>query len=315
MLEGPAHQSALVIKRGANFFLWWSEPTGLGRIIACLNLDIVGPLTAETLVRWIKLIAQPGPNLRFKHTRLEYLDDDPRHGSLISGAAVSNDEKLSKGDYECFLDGPEQSVHIDSFSVATYDRSLGALKRQAEEEIAEYQDPQSQDLTLYNVLPELLQEAERKNKSTCVFSGCSRVQPQWIFPPPAMGHTSSIMTESPVLWDLDAFKGYHNTFAIRPDLYDLWLENAFSVDVDDNYRIRTFTQAAVSALTGMPTHLASPDLDRNAEFFKEHFRWTLTTHVLGGDIDDDSSDSMDGPVNFEECLDAEDYADEDEDDL
>ncbi|KAI0731106.1 hypothetical protein C8Q76DRAFT_349924 [Earliella scabrosa] len=72
---------------------------------------------------------------------------------------------------------------------------------------------------------------------------------------------------------------------MRDDLYKLWHENAFSVDVDDNYRIRTFTQAAVDA--GLPAYVSPPTHAQTLEFLKEHFRWSLTAQLVGGDITKD----------------------------
>ncbi|OJT06515.1 hypothetical protein TRAPUB_2592 [Trametes pubescens] len=72
-----------------------------------------------------------------------------------------------------------------------------------------------------------------------------------------------------------------NVLPMRDDVYELWLGNVFSVDVDDDYRIRIFDRAAADM--GLPDKLVNSD-KRWDIFFREHMRYTITVRFFGGEL-------------------------------
>lgn len=95
-----------------------------------------------------------------------------------------------------------------------------------------------------------------------------------------------------------------NVLPMCEAVHKLWFENAFSVDVEvsmpmffqvdtdslapfqDDYRIRTFTQAAVE-IDLLERLIATPeDLALSEKFLREHFFHTTLVRVRNGDIHD-----------------------------
>ncbi|KAF8514145.1 hypothetical protein JB92DRAFT_3115792 [Gautieria morchelliformis] len=88
--------------------------------------------------------------------------------------------------------------------------------------------------------------------------------------------------------DYTPFLNASNACIMRRDLLSLFHANAFSIDVDDNFRIVVFRD--MGSVT-VPSHIpkshdpacAGPD-DR---FLREHFRWSLLVNLFGGDISEE----------------------------
>ncbi|EIW54349.1 uncharacterized protein TRAVEDRAFT_23447 [Trametes versicolor FP-101664 SS1] len=75
-----------------------------------------------------------------------------------------------------------------------------------------------------------------------------------------------------------------NVLPMRDAVHELWFANEFSVDVDDEYRIYTFTEAATKA--GLPERLSLPAEAVSSHFYdiylREHMLHTLLLRVNGG---------------------------------
>nr|VWO99642.1 Non-canonical non-ribosomal peptide synthetase FUB8 (EC (Fusaric acid biosynthesis protein 8) [Ganoderma boninense] len=73
---------------------------------------------------------------------------------------------------------------------------------------------------------------------------------------------------------------------MRKDLYELFIENAFGVDVDNDFKIRIFDPSASNI--GLPDRLEILDVDKHTKYFLEgHFLWCLNARFHGGSIEDD----------------------------
>nr|VWO97731.1 Non-specific serine/threonine protein kinase (EC [Ganoderma boninense] len=71
-----------------------------------------------------------------------------------------------------------------------------------------------------------------------------------------------------------------NLISMRKDLYELFIENAFGVDVDDNFKIRVFDPSASNI--GLPDRLEILDVDEHTKYFLEgHFLWCLNARFHG----------------------------------
>ncbi|TFY52292.1 hypothetical protein EVJ58_g10101 [Rhodofomes roseus] len=92
----------------------------------------------------------------------------------------------------------------------------------------------------------------------------------------------------PSLISEEDLKETSNLLPMRSDIHELWDSNSFSVDVDDEYRIRIFNQDALKA--ELPPRLKTVPTDKymNA-YLRIHFRQTLIVGLLGGDISYDHS--------------------------
>jgi len=110
---------------------------------------------------------------------------------------------------------------------------------------------------------------------------------------------------SPRTLDSSVFGPYisvSNMGLMRKDLITLFHDNAFGIDVDvrpmcllltrcpfspqDNYRVVVFRDLQSVSL---PSHLARAPVyaGPDDQFLREHFRWCLKVHLLGGDIMED----------------------------
>ncbi|TFY68457.1 hypothetical protein EVJ58_g1009 [Rhodofomes roseus] len=129
----------------------------------------------------------------------------------------------------------------------------------------------------------LYREASKCDGGECAFTGPRIGNVHWIFPPSLISTMTTPAAERLfVLLEAD-FQESHNLLNMEDDIYQLWHQNAFSVDVDDDYRIRIFDKKAMNA--GLPSHLKHiPAGGASDLYFHEHFRHTLTLHLCGGDM-------------------------------
>ncbi|KAL1938468.1 hypothetical protein VTO73DRAFT_11491 [Trametes versicolor] len=70
---------------------------------------------------------------------------------------------------------------------------------------------------------------------------------------------------------------------MRADVHRLWLANAISVDVDDGYRIIVFDKTAQAVQFSATLKFDEEDCLRD-DCFREHFRYTLAIHLVGGHL-------------------------------
>ncbi|KAF7374618.1 hypothetical protein MSAN_00346400 [Mycena sanguinolenta] len=133
-----------------------------------------------------------------------------------------------------------------------------------------------------NLMPDaLIDSAIQRDNGVCCITGRADgpTSTIWVFPPMlAMFAIDEI--------DFDKYRTLDNIITINSELVDAFNQNAFTVDVDDDYRIIQFDNIAGWTL---PPRLAI--MTATYEFWRENFKWSLSTYFPGTDVRDDYPDT------------------------
>ncbi|KAH9834614.1 uncharacterized protein C8Q71DRAFT_150500 [Rhodofomes roseus] len=216
---------------------------------------------------------------------------------------------LIPGNYGCYyLPGKELQDVCSRSLLHSFRTTMSMDARKKRYENAERQTAAATGCLKRYIIPdELLAEASSRDADgNCVFMGYTDKNSQytakfdWIFPP----GMARFRTHGPQLLTTEEFSSSQNLMMARTDIYRLWHSNAFSVDVDDDYRICVFDKSAINQ--GLPSRI-DPVLNSAAErFLREHFRFTLSVSWGGGDANEEHAVpgqavvSNDAPSNGEE---------------
>ncbi|EIW54341.1 uncharacterized protein TRAVEDRAFT_52050 [Trametes versicolor FP-101664 SS1] len=260
----PAHLSEKARIRDANVFFWWTSHSNTA-LLACLNAEVT-PVTVQTVLRWMALGAQWSREMVIKKVRLRQLGPFlyqalPRSEHPLDRSVVIEPQEI----YGFFH--PDPKVYLHSLPLyGLYYRETLKAGIQAQEEIETSTPVPQWFLDMY--FPNFASAISRPLKIEDLW----KTEVKCILPFGERPHSS----------DSDpSFTSDGNVVPMRGDVYELWLGNMFSVDVDDDYRIRTFSRAA--AKIGFPDKLVDPD-KRWATFFREHMRYTISVAFFGGDL-------------------------------
>ncbi|KAH9834595.1 uncharacterized protein C8Q71DRAFT_769742 [Rhodofomes roseus] len=288
-----AYTSIVSQARNANIFFWWpslAEP----EVMACWDSSVVGPVTAKWVLRWVNMIAPPIAGgagvMEVRRVSLEQDEVIRFKYHLFPEETMIPSAVLEPGVYGCYY-MPDKELEFDrvgsllnSFQSTI---SMADLKKDLETE-----EPKTSAgtgcLKRYIIPTDLLAEASSHDADgNCVFMGYKGknsqypVELHWIFPP----GMARFRTHGPKMLTTEEFQNAQNLMTVRSDICHLWHLNAFSVDVDDDYRIRVFDKRATNV--GLPARI-DPVLNSAAErFFREHFRFTLSVNWGGGDAYDE----------------------------
>ncbi|KAJ7222767.1 hypothetical protein B0H12DRAFT_299420 [Mycena haematopus] len=86
----------------------------------------------------------------------------------------------------------------------------------------------------------------------------------------------------------ESYRTVDNAITVCSTLVEPFMENTFSIDVQDNSRIVPFVDLPTRAPTAppLPSHLPRPDHcgSPTAAFWHLHFKRTLSVHFNGGDV-------------------------------
>ncbi|KAH9834612.1 uncharacterized protein C8Q71DRAFT_859582 [Rhodofomes roseus] len=288
-----AFTSQLSQERHANIFVWWPHSSP-AELIACWDSSVVGPVTAEGVLRWVNMIApEVAGGADVMEVRRVSLSEPTLHPLYHPEPQekIESSDGLEPGYYGCYYlpDKKSQFKNRGSFfssveMVASMTELKEMFAKNTEQNIAAW----TECLKRYFISDDLLAEASSGDANgKCVFTGYThknsqyRVKIDWIFPP----GMARYRTHGPKVLTLEEFQNAQNLMMVRSDIYDLWHSNAFSVDVDDDYRIRIFHESATSF--GLPASI-DPGIYSAAEpFFREHFRFSLCANWSGGDPSDE----------------------------
>ncbi|KAH9916673.1 uncharacterized protein B0H18DRAFT_1037596 [Fomitopsis serialis] len=286
------HASRRSQSRRADIFIWWpSTPTS--EIMACFSSDIVGSVTGSTLVRWINMISRLGGVDVMEVKRVSWRRKRPFSFRPEPLETIPISDVLGPGDYGCYYMDRRSFIPYSLPFNASY--SVVSLEKKKQMFIKMTPTPGSaESLELYNIPDTLRDQASARDEGKCIFtqseSGSSPVDVHWIYPPAwsATCITTLGVERSKLLLRAKGFQDVDNLATMRSDIYKLWHSNAFSVDVDGEYRVRIFDAAAIGC--GLPSRLEKiPAGTKSGDFFREHFRHTLCVHFVGGDITADYS--------------------------
>ncbi|KAI0746470.1 hypothetical protein C8Q80DRAFT_1175250 [Daedaleopsis nitida] len=286
--EHRIYVSKLAKERSANLFVWEAAPRWFPTTLeACMNLDIIGSLQVPILLRWLRLIGATHTAI-LKPIELECSDpQDPFEFKIVKEGEPLDDmsKAVCPGEYGCFYETGSEDTQAGSIRQAcgSMQQVIEILKRDG----------------YIKSLPKTPQrEAEQEHGTECIFSRTSDVELCWVFPPCLADGISNNqwLSDGHGTVDLernsDSFKVAGNVVPMRSDLYQLWKNNEFSVDIYDNFKVRTFTKRASDSFQDLPEYISKPEGNGTDIFLREHFRWTLKTRFAGGDISEDKANDV-----------------------
>ncbi|KAI0714377.1 cryptococcal mannosyltransferase 1-domain-containing protein [Cerioporus squamosus] len=313
------HSSEVARNRKADTFIWW--PFSISGMIACFSVELTGPIRAATLAHWISIAGgRSRPNLKlacatgaeFSHRGIMWYtpvifkqrpsprsvgeesgsDVNEDGGSESSGAEESGEraedpgeelaiplvpdsEQIRPGDYVCWPGGSGEDIpRPPSISVLV---PIAEIKR-------------AQGPLLDCTIPAELRQrydAIHGDKS-CIFTGSlTGVEVGWIFPPTLSQFVPRAASEIGIPRDEQTYATPSNLVTMRKDIFELFDENAFGIDVDDGFKIYKFLQSAANAVD-LPEKLEASAVDQAMiPSLRAHLHWTLCLNFLGGAIDKD----------------------------
>ncbi|RDX41734.1 hypothetical protein OH76DRAFT_1411818 [Lentinus brumalis] len=203
---------------------------------------------------------------------------------------IEDHELLLPGDYVCVFEGAAGTrPHV------TYNRASRVSLASARQS---YLTRLSVDCRKIPI--ELIQQKDSTTNGSkrCILTGTSEpadIVTEWIFPP-ALSHkiprtAADVGIPVPAKKQRDSgqleYTTPSNLIVMRKELYELFEDNAFSIDVDDGFKVYRFNQSAVNA-AGLPKQLEGVDqLKEMVPFLRAHFHWTLSINFLGGAIENE----------------------------
>ncbi|RDB17247.1 hypothetical protein Hypma_001762 [Hypsizygus marmoreus] len=261
------------------------------RLWCGLNQNL-SPVTSNIFQRWMRLINPNLPPFELCPITLQ------KYGVLHYSASPSGEpippqstKRLPPGDYAWVSPNPN---FMEPFTLVFFYHSYAAMKRQSEET----DWPVSKEyLSQYDIAP-AIETSVIMRDNRCFITGSTsettELEVTWIVPP-----VWNFDTARTCVPESDQDHSSHivpaNAVLMRKDLIPAFQDNAFGVDVDDNYRIVAFRDFGLNASlipvgSLAPSRQAEhPQPGPGAEFLREHFRKCLTVHLPGGDIWDDYS--------------------------
>ncbi|KAG7444595.1 uncharacterized protein BT62DRAFT_1007598 [Guyanagaster necrorhizus] len=268
-------------------FLWaYIFPSTL--LIGGFNSHLT-PVSCATLRRWTKVLDP----MRWKDFSLNRVIVHP-YGVMSYGVEPVGEEipplstePLPTGDYGWF--SRSRVPFIPAFAHVGSMHSFTAMQRIAIKDgdfYSELGDPH----TMFKVPSIIKDRVRQRDQNRCLFTGS---QPQraitvsWLVPPYCCEEVSippSVITERSGLYREDLTVP-SNATVLHRDLVPYFLNNAFSVDIDDDYRIIIFREMG-SIRQLLPTHMPAPCAqDQQFDMFlRAHFRSSLRVNILRGDI-------------------------------
>ncbi|KAF7333229.1 hypothetical protein MSAN_02430300 [Mycena sanguinolenta] len=125
----------------------------------------------------------------------------------------------------------------------------------------------------------------------------------WLFPPSLADYASSagdFDTEGLA----EAYRTADNAIMLCNALIQPLMQNTLSIDTEDNHRIVTFVDfpTRVPTAPSVPSHLPHHPPMSAVAFWYLHFKWTLRTHFVGGDVTSEEHDP-DPSVLMDELID------------
>ncbi|KAH9478930.1 hypothetical protein JR316_0009393 [Psilocybe cubensis] len=206
-------------------------------------------------------------------------------------------DTLPPGDYDFHVFG-EKKIHpfYPTFNIPSFKRVKYLTTLPKEEAVLIY-TVRPEEVFMFDVPDDVQKHVLQRDHGQCVVTGVSGddvVSVVWAVPPPLIyamkyvegGRTYSAMGE--------LYKSI-NAITLRKDLADAFLDGAFGIDVDDDYRVvvlRNFGPEAQSLIgTNIQAYFRQPGAKDRFEgpmdiFLRAHFANCLFVNFQGGDIVD-----------------------------
>ncbi|KAJ7610009.1 hypothetical protein DFH06DRAFT_1485682 [Mycena polygramma] len=248
------------------------------------------PITKALLNRWVELMSGPyglGSDGILEKYFLRPVDIISAgilsYGFRPNGPPIEPDstEPLPPGNYGLFFNRECTSSGTPRLSMAVH-RVFSFAFRFSDSS----NDPRRP--VMDSISPALRDSVLARDKSRCRLTGLeSAVVLRWIIPPAVAWQTEDFAVYSDRDTAAAPFFVAENVLMIHQSLTSDFLDNRFTVDVDDDYRI-LILHPECDAQHILPTHLPETQLNTAAApFLRRHCRYSLDHALREGDISED----------------------------
>ncbi|KAF7366901.1 hypothetical protein MSAN_00948800 [Mycena sanguinolenta] len=243
-------------------------------------------MTIKTFYRWLDIIddhhRDRNINFQLQKINLKRFDVlryivDSSEGPLLPR---DSEELLEPGVYGPFLDGqPYRGQVGDRYcldTLRTFERGAGCLGEDT-----------GVDLNHHNKMPQAIIDAvTQRDSGVCCVTGRADLPASiiWVFPP-SMAYESYQVRDGSKQGLHEVYRCLENAITLCDALVEPYMENMFSIDMEDSGRIITFVDLCmkIPSAPSLPSHL--PHHSASHMFWQLHFKLTLGVHFLGGDIE------------------------------
>ncbi|KAK0444578.1 uncharacterized protein EV420DRAFT_1648684 [Desarmillaria tabescens] len=245
-------------------------------LVVAFNQRLI-PLTSALVHRWMSLLDPfTAPFCLFPVTvhRIGIMAYGVRRSSGPPIPEQSTDP-LPPGDYGWYLSDRWEHRCLPEAASSIRPKSFLTMKQTAS---GGHCDPEK----MFDVIPEVAHAVMERDRQRCFITGSeANTELVWIFTPyyTRITHHSDPLA---VFATPAEFETAPNAAFLHKDLVPFFLDNAFSVDVDDNHRVVLFRNIG-PAQSLLPSHLTitnGPD----DYYLREHFRLSLRVNLLDCDI-------------------------------
>ncbi|PPQ69453.1 hypothetical protein CVT26_002863 [Gymnopilus dilepis] len=276
------------LERDTFFF----RPNSFGFLIGGLNRRLT-KVTAATLNRWGKLCDSRCPRFYLRPVKLKkcgILTYTPE--SMGDAIGPESTDTLESGDYTIEVKDCDMADPFDFNNMTLpFISSSAHLKSFSELEGADEVPEHLKVLRHWNVFPTGLEDIiAKRDGMQCMITGTKNdVGVSWIFPP-AWADLSSDMSH---LENHEGLRVPSNAMLMQKSLISAFHDNAFGIDVDDNYRIVVFcyTDQSKDDLAHFRDEVAylshCPACTSMRGFLRQHFRRCVLVNFRGGGISED----------------------------
>ncbi|KZS91137.1 hypothetical protein SISNIDRAFT_487827 [Sistotremastrum niveocremeum HHB9708] len=303
----PVHRlSKKARKNGWNLFLWGHSATAgtCMRLHGGINLGRFHFLTTASLCRWIGLFSSPTDTFDLRPINVV-----PDPGGFLAyfeqktNLPALNDKPFEHpipGDYAAFRNAqsppPVLSPWCYNADHPEWSRALVPLKGAPTMQKMNESEFKHAHAHL-DVMPDYMEDLVRKRSHSCSITGrhdsgvSQTLSVVWIVHPTHCRFASDFFSSYSWTETEDEIKTFvvpENAILLRPDVAGAFRENAFGIDVDDNYRIVQFIDLPALELPSHVPEAQKAHLEPSADkFLRFHFMWCLRVNICGGHVMDD----------------------------
>ncbi|KAJ7851960.1 hypothetical protein B0H14DRAFT_2760869 [Mycena olivaceomarginata] len=243
-------------------------------------------MTIQTFYRWLDIMDDDyrDRNSKFQLRKINL----SRYGVLcygvdsVEGPTLPRDsvELLQPGVYGPFIDDqPYRGKVANRFEPCSF--------RGIEQGAGKTGEDVGRDLNRENKMSQSVIDAvTMRDGGVCCVTGRADLPTSviWAFPP-SLAYMSYQQRDAGKEGLYEAYRTVDNAVTLCDPLIEPFMENMFSVDIEDNHHIITFLDfpTRVPAAPSLPSHLPRHSLETDA-FWYLHFKWTLRVHFVGGDV-------------------------------
>ncbi|KAJ7598049.1 hypothetical protein C8J56DRAFT_1109640 [Mycena floridula] len=303
-MSKPYLSSTKSINDNMDLFIFFQlrDPIQPCKLVVGLSLARHPHITISTLYRWLYLIEEDAyPEFARKEIQESLGELQLRPVEVFevhllwyrfkpSGPVLDRhlSEPVSPGVYAGFSGDEEYGAEIGSDRLGTW--GFSTSERHMEKSDKHFNLSPAESELRHNFFPShIIAQAEERDHSRCLITNSQETRLMWIIPPTWSPDLSPLSSTERSSDDIRAsYTTVDNVMTVDSLLYPLFMDNAISIDVDDDYRVIKFTDIPEGII--LPSYMPQlytdkPSSERPGDFFlRNHLKWSLWARILGGDI-------------------------------